>query len=317
MSSDLHHISPISFVQDSSKLLHTSFGIIGAGKLGTTLALALHQKGLLSWVVVRNPIKRRVLRQAFEGVLVYDSIQHVRRKTNVILLTVGDKEIEQCSIDIARQLCEKLDGTMVIHCSGTLHADTLEACRRWGAEIVAAHPFETFATSNIRALTGIAWGIECDQTSEPMISNIVRMFGGTPVMLSNSTLAQKSLYHISAVIASNYVSSVLSIAKHAAEISNIEPSLFLPPIVRTTVENSILSLVNNGTPPLTGPISRGDVAVIQTHLENLNEYPDLQRQYCYLGLATAEFALQNLLITPELFSVMKTLFLKFLNLRQI
>lgn len=286
---------------------------MGGGKLETTLALELYNKGLLSWLVARNPTKRNELQLAFQGIPIYDSLKHITKCTDVIFITVSDNQIEEVAVEVAQQFCEQLTGTLVIHCSGTLLASVLQPCENWGAYGIAAHPFETFAYSNTRALVGIAWGIECLQEIEHSVHNIVRMLGGNPVTLGEFALANKALYHISAVISSNYLTSVLAIAKETAIQSQIEPAVFLPPIIRTTVENSLMNIVNNGTPPLTGPISRGDVEVVTKHLQILDQLPSLQRQYCYLGLATSEFAFNSNLIDNEILNKLKTAFLDCLN----
>ena len=97
---------------------------------------------------------------------------------------------------------------------------------------------------------------------------------------------QKSLYHAGAVVVSNYLVVLASLAVElitAAGIQEEEALATLLPLMRGTLYN----LEQVGLPQaLTGPIARGEVHVVQGHLDNLP--PKLVEIYQGLGLRALE-----------------------------
>lgn len=298
------------YVEESLPTIHPTdlrVGIIGAGNLGLTLAIAFQELGHLSWMVVRSPQQRQELRVAFEGIALYDNVNNVRSLPDVIIIATPDSAIEEVSITLAKTFADSLDGKVIIHCSGALGKSVLHGAG-FGAKLVSAHPFETFSHPSTRVLKGCPWGIECNPEDEYFISSLIGILGGIPVMLPEYAVANKSLYHLSAVVASNYVYSTLATASRLAERAHIHPSVFLPAIVRTTVENALTAIARGMTPPLTGPIARADIQTLKSHCDILQDDTSMLKQYCYGGLSTAEFAFREGKITDAELSEITSVF---------
>ncbi len=273
--------------------------IVGAGKVGLSIALKLHPLDQIEWVLVRSEKRLQELRFALPDVQLISSLKDAAIIPDCVILAVSDSAIEPLAQALALEFGPALEGTLVMHCSGFLGRDILSSCAKHGARTVAAHPFQTFTHAHERLLNGISWGIDCEADDESRVGHLIRSLGGTPMVLSPFARAHKALYHISAVFASNYVEALLSTTRDMAEIAQIPPTVFLQPIVGSAVEASMLSMAHGGRPPLSGPIARGDVSAVRLHLEALSPYPSMFRQYCYFALATNEFALQHGYIEEE------------------
>ena len=95
---------------------------------------------------------------------------------------------------------------------------------------------------------------------------------------STSTTAARTLYHAGAAIASNYLVTLYRAASRLFEDAGAPPEALVPLMTRT-IENGF---------QLTGPIARGDWAVVDAHLGALHEaHPELEPMYRVLAEATA------------------------------
>ena len=87
-----------------------------------------------------------------------------------------------------------------------------------------------------------------------------------------------TLYHAGAAIASSFLVTLYRTASQLFEDAGAPPEALVPLMTRT-IENGF---------QLTGPISRGDWAVVEAHLEALHEtHPELEPMYRVLAKATA------------------------------
>lgn len=264
-------------------------GIVGAGRLGLSLASVLREKVL--WGVNRSDEGRMRMRRALGRDCVYASVDGNIAIPDYIVLAVADASIAEQAQACAESWGEQLRGAVVLHCSGAQGRDVLAVCQQVGAHTATAHPYQTIATPSPEVFRGIAWGIEAASAERELVKRFVLHLGGTPFFLPNEVLEHKGIYHASAVIASNYLTMLTEIAADTAAVAGIPAAEFLPAIMRTALENALAALCEEqAVVPLTGPIARADIATIETHLCQLRSHRHLLRAYCLLGIATAELA---------------------------
>ncbi len=266
-----------------------TYGIIGTGKLGAALAKALNRTGELKWVVARSDeSKARVDFLTEESI--YETIAEVPELSDFIFITVNDPYIS----DVADYLCEifrdGLKDRIVVHCSGTLGANELTECTKYGALIAAAHPFQTFYYANDDVFGDVPWGIEAGDNIKGIVEESIVGLGGKPIHLSDKSIANKELYHATAVIASNFLTSVIKLSANVAKKANIKPEEFLANIINTTVKNNLHDLHADSGLPLTGPFARGDIATIAKHVNALKGDHNLLAAYRNAGLLTLEMS---------------------------
>ncbi len=281
------------------------FGIIGTGIVGTALAVRLVEAGHECIGVHTRS------RHSYERFCSYLEIDHLTLEelvaaVDLLFITTQDGVIRS----IAEQLSESvlLKSTQVwIHCSGSLPSKILRVKESLPVGCLSLHPLQAFASVEeaLTILTGTHFGIEGDNLE--FGEKIVEDLGGIPHMILAD---KKTLYHAGAVVASNYlvVLAALAVELYAeAGISGEEALASLLPLMRGTLYN----LEQVGLPKaLTGPIARGDVQVIQGHLEHLP--PKLIEIYQGLGLKALELgknkkAQQGLSFPPEEYKRLKYL----------
>ncbi len=265
-------------------------GVIGPGRLGQTLALALHKRGCLRWLKGRSPHSAEwAQRWNIPYVLDWQQLEPVE----VVWMTVPDRALAELAAECARECNSWIANAVVVHCAGALGVEPLSACAGIGAETAVAHPFQTFPLpAQPWRLRCCPWSIEArTPRAARVLAELVRALEGIPVFVQRSS-QQRALYHAAAVIASNLLVVVLKLAEELARCSGIPPTLFLERIVRTGVENYFAAL---GEIPLTGPIVRADWDTLRRHWEALPEA--LRAPYRHALLLLAEVARLEGLLT--------------------
>ncbi len=100
------------------------------------------------------------------------------------------------------------------------------------------------------------------------------------------------LYHAAAVIACNYMVTLVKLATDLWQTFDVAPdeaTQALLPLLRGTIANIDRVGIPQG---LTGPIARGDTGTIRKHLEALEKAaPAVLSTYCDLGRQTVPIAL--------------------------
>lgn len=245
-----------------------SITIIGSGRVGTSLAQSISPNAKSSVLLVSG---RTFCAQPAAIEL---------GAPQVIVLATRDGALADVVDALAASHAAILDGCLVLHVNGSLGRDILEPLAVHGATVVAAHPFQTFSTADPTLLHGIGWGVDCDDSSWPLVSEVVTMTGGFPVRLARTDAVSKRRYHAAAVAASNFTYAAYDLARRLAEDVNLPVADILAPIMRQTLENAITSMRSDAPFPITGPLVRGDMEAVQRQLDAMPE--DLKEQYVHL-----------------------------------
>ncbi len=269
-------------------------GIIGAGRLGTSLAAALAGGGLnVVAVGSRSAAAAVSVAAVAPGARGSTDLQEVANEAGLVFITTPDAAIAQ----VAGRLRWR-PGQLAVHCSGALTLEALEAARIQGAAIGCFYPLQTFAQgAGPDAWHGITVALEGDADVAELLSEMARRLGGHTITLA---AGQKALYHAAAVFASNYTVTLVAVAvdlwRHLG-FEEREAMRGLLPILRGAVG----SLERLGLPgALTGPIARGDTETIRKHLGALHDLaPDYLELYRALAAATLPIALAQGGLRPE------------------
>jgi len=272
-----------------TKTERLKFGFIGAGTVGTALSVSLSKKGY-SVVAVssRSQTSAGNLARAIEGCRVVNSNQDVADAAELVLINTPDDAIAAVVSQIQWH-----KGQSVVHCSGVASTDILEPARKAGAYVGAFHPLQTFATVKqaIENIPGSTFALEAEGALLGMLKNMATALGAYWIELK---ARDKVIYHASAVIASNYLVTLVKIATDLWQTFGIprhQAIHALLPLIKGTIQN----IETVGIPQcLTGPIARGDTGTIEKHLHALQKVaPDLLSAYRELGLQTIPIALDK------------------------
>jgi len=262
-------------------------GFIGAGTVGTALSVRLSSKGYqVIAVSSRSQTSARKLAQAVSGCHALNNNQDVADAAELIFITTPDDAI--ASVASAIQWHR---GQSVVHCSGALSTDILEPSKKLGTQVGSFHPLQTFASVKqaIENIPGSTFAVEAE---EPLLSTLKDMATALDGHWIELKVNDRVAYHASAVIACNYLVTLVKLATDLWQSFNIPQSQAtqaLLPLIRGTIHN----IDTVGIPQcLTGPIARGDIETIKKHLDALQKVaPALLSTYQELGLQTIPVAL--------------------------
>lgn len=260
----------------------SKLGFIGAGPVGTAFAVNLSKRdyqiiGIFD--VIREAAQR--FANDVSGCQIYEKAQDLADSADMVFITTPDDIIPKVADGIKWRT-----GQSAVHCSGASTVHSLETAREQGAMVGAIHPCQTFAGREqaIANLPGSTFAIESEEPLKTTLTEIARALNGDLVYLTSE---DKALYHAAACIACNYFCTLVDIATDLWQNfgkSKAEAAKAYIPLLQGAV-NNIASIGFPGC--LTGPIARGDVKTIQSHLVALEKYaPDILPLYRELGLKT-------------------------------
>jgi len=261
-------------------------GFIGAGTVGTALASKLRDCGYpVVAVSSRSRASADRLATRVDGCTVMNSGQEVAEAAELVFVTTPDSAIADVVAGIVWHTSQS-----VVHCSGADSVDSLKPANLMGALTGCFHPLQTFANVDqaIDNIPGSTFAIEAD---EPLLGSLKKMataLGGYAIELE---AGDKVAYHAAAVIACNYLVTLVKMATDLWETFGVDQeraTRALAPLLRGTIAN----IERIGLPDcLTGPIARGDTGTIAKHLEALARIaPDLVATYRNLGRQTVPIA---------------------------
>lgn len=262
-------------------------GFIGAGTVGTALAIRLSARGYsVVAAASRTYASAEKLAHLIPGSEAMNDIQSVADVADLVFVTTPDAAIGQ----VAGQL-KWHPGQAVVHCSGADSTEVLEPAREMGASVGAFHPLQTFAgvQQAIDNIPGSTFAIEAE---EPLCTTLKAMAESLEGYWIELKASDKVVYHASAVIACNYLVTLVKLATDLWETFGVprqDAVRALMPLLRGTLNN----LENIGIPnALTGPIARGDVGTVRKHLAALAGVdPLITSTYRELGLQTVPVSL--------------------------
>lgn len=264
-----------------------NIGFIGAGTVGTALALTLARRGYrVVAVASRTLASAERLASQVEGCQALPTPQAVAQAADLVFITTPDGAIGA----VAAQLHWR-PSQMAVHCSGADSLDVLEPARAQGALAGAFHPLQSFANpaQALENLPGSFFALEGEEPLLGALKDMAGALGGRYVLLKPG---DKVLYHAAAVFVSNYTVALMRMATDLWQTFGVPPeeaAVALLPLLQGTVNN----IARLGLPHcLTGPIARGDMGTIQKHLSSLaSAAPSLIPAYRELGLQTIPVAL--------------------------
>ncbi|MDY7574548.1 Rossmann-like and DUF2520 domain-containing protein [Actimicrobium sp. CCI2.3] len=268
----------------------TTLTILGAGRVGKTLARALHSQGAVTIadILNRSPSSAQRAAEFIGAGRAVDAFGQLAPAT-VFLLAVPDDQIAPCSEQLAAT-GRAGPGSVVFHCSGALDSGILKAVTTTGAVVASIHPIRSFADPQTVAASfaGTCCGVEGDAEAMAILTPMLTQIGARLIPIRAES---KTLYHAAAVFASNYLVSVLSVAQQAYVAAGIPADValaLLTPLARETAENAFRL---GPATALTGPIARGDTATVARHLQAVQQWDEAYGNlYEQLAAATTRLA---------------------------
>lgn len=298
----------------SPPLAGLTFAVVGAGRLGTSIALALRNAGAdLAGYTCRTPagVSRAANILGISGCADIPALVRAHaRSVDLYVLSVPDAALGGVACELAEALsaaqspADRDPRTVVMHTSGATSTAVLAACADRGCLTLSFHPLQTFSdpATGAEGLAGATVAVTAAPGDDPeealqLGERIARAVGASPLRLAEE---HRVLYHTAATMASNYLVTLAHVAENllcAAGVPREDALPALLPLMRRAVDN----LATQGSVlALTGPLSRGDTATVAAHLSVLaHDFPATFVLYRELGLATIDIVRDRQEIAAE------------------
>ena len=267
-----------------------SFAIVGCGKVGAALGIFLTRAGYTAAGFASKSLSSaKYLAETVSSDQFSDIPWDMTRRADVVFITTPDSVIEDTCGIISRNK-GFADQAIVLHCSGALASSVLSSAKTCDAWIGSMHPLQSFASINYNAnpFQGVIFSLEGEDPAVHIAKTIAADLSGTSVTLLTEA---KTLYHASAVAASNYLVTLLDLAVQLMEEAGVnreDAFGLLKPLIEGTLSNIKKVGVRKS---LTGPIARGDVKTVKKHLEEIGfKKPELLELYKRLAFYTVDIA---------------------------
>ena len=187
-------------------------GIIGGGKVGCGLAIALQVKGYdMTGVYSKSEESANYLNNKLKLSL-RNELKEVVINSEIIFITTSDKEIRNIAELIIEEVSKKhIANKIFFHCSGALSSEELSTLSLHGAFTGSFHPIQTFADKETgwKGLKNIYFGFEGSNEAKKYAEEIAKALDCSLLVIERDA---KVLYHTAACILSNYMVTLFYMA---------------------------------------------------------------------------------------------------------
>lgn len=244
-----------------------SISFIGAGNLAWHLATALDNSGYaVKEVFSQNPKHAEDLTDRLYQAEVKATLDFSTSDSRIFIVAVSDNAIKQVAQEIIVP-----DQALLVHTSGSVPIDELSYAAAAASGVF--YPLQTFTKNRKADFKGLPIFVEAnDSDAEELLFEMGRALGGNIQKMDSE---QRAKLHLAAVFVSNFTNHMLTIASQLTEQNEIQFD-WLKPLIRETIEKS-LSL--GPLQAQTGPAKRGDLEILDKHLEQLKDDEKLTEIY--------------------------------------
>ena len=236
-----------------------SIAIIGTGRLGATLALALHRQGVeIAMVANRSAASAQQLAAQLgscRSVTANEAAQ-----ADLVFLTVPDDALAPTAAQLPWR-----HGQAVVHCSGATEVSVLQPAADAGAQICGFHPLQIFSdpARALDLIAGSSVAIEGPPALEAQLRQLAALLGMHPIRLPPGA---RALYHGGASYAASFLLSMLKEAVAAWRSFGVDEAQALQALL-PLAQGTLAAAASKGlSAAVAGPVSRGDAGVIARHL---------------------------------------------------
>ncbi len=232
-----------------------SLVIVGSGRIGGALALGLRKAGWRVSVLPRSGESVRRVAKAGLRLADHDDL----RSAALCVIAVPDAAVSEAAALVAEDLGPQ---TALVHCSGAL-------------------PLTVFGTTPVRPVASFHPLVAVSDAADSLSGHWVAVAATTPQLRQQLfTLAAdldmhalevpetgRAAYHAGAVLSAGLLVALTDVAVSVTEQAGLSREVALQallPLMRSALDGIERRGLARG---LTGPVVRGDVAVVQAHLE--------------------------------------------------
>lgn len=222
-----------------------NIAIVGSGNVASHLNRALKPKAAVSLV---NP----------------HSLEGLPENVDVVIIAVADDAIAEVASLIPDS------GALVVHTSGSVPIETLAP---FFSKYGVLYPLQTFSKDIRLQYDEIPVFLEA--SSEETLSILKQTASLFTSHIRNADSYTRKILHLSAVFACNFANALIGIGYDILKENGIEGEVLQPLLSQTFMK----LMTMQPEQAQTGPALRGDRRVIQSHLDILENQPELAEIY--------------------------------------
>jgi len=281
-----------------------SISIIGAGRLGTALGIALRAAGYgIDLVVAKRAASAKRAAALIGRTIGLSHGQLASRQSDlalqssVIIIATPDDVITEVADELAakfRLTRPRRAKRIALHTSGALSSRALESLERQGFLTGSLHPLVSISEPRAGAewLSRSYFSLEGKPAAIRSARQMVRDLGGHSFTIKAE---DKALYHAAALMASPNMTALFDVALEMLNRCGLSPARarqVLLPLARSTLQN--LS-TQSPSAALTGTFKRADISTVRKHLAAIESQRlrDALEAYVLLGRRSLSLAKSN------------------------
>jgi predicted short-subunit dehydrogenase-like oxidoreductase (DUF2520 family) len=248
-------------------------GFVGAGRIARCLAPGFARAGYpVTAIASRSPESARRLASQIESCAAYDDPQRIVESADILFLTVPDDSIGSTANTLAfpARAAPGKEAWAVVHCSGASPVELLAPARDQGASIGGFHPLYLFSgdLTDVDRIAGCSVTIEADGALKDALTALAAALRCHPLSIP---AGGRLLYHAAAHYAASF--ALCSLAENVnlwrkLGFDEHDALRALLPMMAGTLETARDRGLANA---LAGPVSRGDLGVVEKQLSLMEE----------------------------------------------
>jgi predicted short-subunit dehydrogenase-like oxidoreductase (DUF2520 family) len=236
--------------------------IIGAGNLAWHLAPALDNTDFaVREVYSREPKNAKALVEKLYQAEAVSSLDFSTSNSAIFIIAVTDDAIES----IAQEIILPENATLV-HTSGSQPLSVLDYTATLNLGVF--YPLQTFSKAKKVDFNEVPIFIESENSETEKI--LIKMAKAISKRVQIISPENRKALHVAAVFASNFTNHMLTLSKKIMNNSKLDFDL-LKPLIAETLNKSLTIGPDHAQ---TGPAKRGDLEILDKHVEFLNNFDD-------------------------------------------
>lgn len=239
----------------------TPISLVGPGRAGTTVALALAGAGCRIVAVAGHaPFETSTMAAAAACDAQARDVADVGIGARIVIIATPDDAIADVAAELA-DACET--EALLVHLSGARTLSVFDAAlaKRPDLRVASMHPLQTIPSTSegLDRLPGSYAAVSGD----PQVLDLVHLLELRPLQVDDP---HRTAYHAAAVVASNHIVALLGQVERLARSAGVPFEAF-----RALVDAAVANAFDLGPAgALTGPVARGDTSTIDAHLQAID-----------------------------------------------
>lgn len=246
-----------------------TLNIIGAGRVGRSLAHLWHKQG----VFAVQDVLTRSQASADEAVAFIGAGRAVTQLSDmcaadVWMLAVPDGQIKNVALEFSNEIKNRAlagvfiaSNAIIFHCSGALSSDELRALKDKSSHVASTHCILSFSapSSAVTQFAGTPCALEGDAVAKQTLQPAFEVIGANCFDLAAK---DKVLYHAAAVFATNFLPVLQVVAADLWQSTGM-PKDLIAPLNASLLSKAAQNIAAQGAAKaLTGPAARGDTELV-------------------------------------------------------